>query len=71
MAESIKMKFRNHAEALHCDLTRIGVIAASTVDGLTVLVEPDLNGWEDVPPAIGKEILAAGLAACGVWVEIT
>ena len=52
------------------DLTRIGIVAGASDDGLSVIVEPDIDGWDGVRPEVACEILRSGMAACGVWAEV-
>lgn len=74
MSTEIIIKFQSVDEAEKVDLTRIGIVAGAT-EGLgsaehTVVVEPDIDGWDGVRPEVACEILRSGLAAAGVWVDI-
>jgi hypothetical protein len=71
MSQDIVVKFRNVEEANRTDLTRVGIIAGGSEDGLSVIVEPDIDGWDGVRDETRNEILRSGLAAAGVWVEVT
>lgn len=70
MSKEIVVKFRSAEEAGRTDLTRVGVLAGGSDDGLSVTVEPDIDGWDGARPEVVAEVLRSGLAAAGVWVDI-
>ncbi len=71
MSTEITFKHRNAEEAKRFDFTRIGLGLAGSDDGMTVVVEPDIDGWDGVRDEVRVDILRAGLAAAGIFPEIT
>lgn len=71
MSSEITFKHRNPEEAARFDFTRIGLGLAGSDDGMTVVVEPDIDGWDGVRDEVAIEILRSGLAAGGIFPEIT
>ena len=59
--------FRNEEEAARVDLTRIGAVNATSVDGLTVDVEVDFSEWADESEL---DAIVSGMNACGAWPEV-
>lgn len=70
VSKEIVVKFRSAEEAGRTDLTRIGILAGLSDDGMSVTVEPDIDGWDGARPEVAAEVLRSGLAAAGVWVDI-
>lgn len=71
-ARKLTISFRSLDEASRCDLSRIGVVAAASGDGLTVEVEPDFTGptYDRILDEPMAEIIRSSLAACGVFAEV-
>ena len=65
------VKFRSAEDAARVDLTRVGVVAGASGNGLTVEVEPQIDGWGSVPEGTRNEIVRSTLAAAGVWAEVS
>lgn len=70
MSREITVKFRDTEEAVRCDLSRVGIVAGGSADGLEVVVEPAIDGWDGVRDEVAVEIFRSGMAACGVWAEV-
>jgi hypothetical protein len=70
MSSEINIRFRTEQDRDQVDVTRIGIAADVSGDGLTVTVEPDIDGWDGIKPETGAEILRSALAAAGIWVDI-
>lgn len=70
MSKEIQIKFRDVDDANNVDLTRIGVVAGESGDGATVLIEPDIEGWDGVDFEVSAEILRSAFAAVGVIVDV-
>jgi hypothetical protein len=70
MSHEIVITFASAADVERTDLTRVGIVAGGSEDGLKVIVEPDIDGWDGVRDETRCEILRSGLAAAGVWVKI-
>ena len=73
---NLTIRFRNAEEAARCDLTRLGNVAAASEDGLLVRIEDvDFDQWpaNSRHPETGfaMQVIAAAMAACGVWVEVS
>lgn len=70
MSAEVQIKFRSVEDAERVDLTRIGIISGASEDGLTVTVEPDIDGWDGLRDEVGPEIIRSAFMALGVTVDI-